>query len=431
MSDVLLIDDDPAFVKSIAVLFRRDGHRIDVAATLDEARGKLAAHRYDLALVDLNLPDGSGLEIWSDIYAAGTARLVVVTGEPTLDSAMHAINAGVVRYMQKPVHPQQWQDLLNTLAHASEPARAQMLGQSPAMLRSIEMLDSVARTELRVLLTGESGTGKDLAARWLHEASGRKGAFVALNCGAVAPELLASQLFGHERGSFTGAHARHAGVFEQAAQGTLFLDEIAEMRQDLQVFLLRTLETQSIVRVGGGEPVPVDVRVVAATNRDPSAALDQGGLREDLYYRLAEFEVHLPALRDREGDAVILAAAFIDELNLRHGKDKFLLPASNPALLANAWRGNVRELRSAVHQAYLMQEGPGVLVVPKCKRHSPNGPLAASDSGVELGATMDAVKRHALLRTLEHCQGDKTAAARVLGISVRTVHNELARMRKA
>ena len=428
MSSILVVDDDPVLGKSLVALGKREGHAVDVAGSIQDARRRLSHQSYDLMLLDLELPDGNGLELQQEIAGASNMRVVIVTAHPTLDSAMAAANGSVAGYLQKPLEPQAWKQLMATLAPA--PCGIQpggLLGQSRAIRDVIQMLTRIAPTDARVLVTGESGTGKELAAQTLHQASGRSGPFIALNCGAVAPDLLASQLFGHEKGSFTGALTRHCGVFEQAAGGTLLLDEIGEMPASLQVFLLRVLETGTVVRVGGITPIPISARIVAATNRDLSSAMQQGELRADLFYRLADVQVQMPSLRERGDDVILLANIFIEQLNQRYAGHKFLAPSSAPALRAHKWPGNVRELASLVQESYLLQDGPALELVP----HQLQTEQAVPENCMvfDVGTPLEVIKRNVLARTLQHLGGDKTAAARVLGISVRTVHNELARLR--
>ncbi|TLX21986.1 sigma-54-dependent Fis family transcriptional regulator [Thermomonas fusca] len=433
MARILIVDDDPDFGECAAAFAAQQGCEVILAPTLAQAREALA-QRMDLILLDLHLPDGSGLDLLQDIDLAQQGRIVVLTGHPCLDSARRAVSEPIVEYLLKPLPAER---LIAMFAHAAENAhniasdqqlmRTGLLGRSRPLREVVATLLRIAPTDASVLLTGESGTGKELAAKTLHEASGNRGAFVALNCGAVPAELLASQLFGHERGSFTGAMNRHIGVFEQAEHGTLFLDEIAEMPPQLQVYLLRVLETGCITRVGGSDDIRVPVRVVAATNRDPLEAVAEGRLREDLYYRLADIAIHMPPLRDRDDDVLLLARAFIDRLNARYGQRKRLAPGCERTLLRHLWPGNVRELRSAVQRAYLLEPGNQVMVGPASAQQAV---LRETDTSIvfSVGTTMADMERRMLLKTLSHFDNDKTAAARALGISVRTVHNHLARI---
>lgn len=432
---VLILDDDLAFARAAAEMARSAGFVVHPAGSVAQARAICAAQRMDLLLLDLGLPDGSGMDLLQHIDLAEHGQVVVVTARPSLDTACRAVATPVAQYLIKPLADAQLRALFETCRATRWPrvepgdalAVAGLTGRSAALRKVVDTLLRVAPTDATVLLAGESGTGKELAARALHDLGGRSGAFVALNCGAVPAELLASQLFGHERGSFTGAHARHQGVFEQAANGTLLLDEITEMPMHLQVYLLRVLESGSVTRVGGTEAVATPVRVVASTNRDPQAAIASGQLREDVYYRLADIQLVLPPLRERADDVVLLARLFIERLNLRYGRQKYLAPGAESALLVHDWPGNVRELRSAVQRAYLLDTSDALQLHP--------GPVGASvlretETSIvfSVGTTMAEIERRMLLKTLAHLDNDKTATARVLGVSVRTIHNQLARI---
>ena len=302
-----------------------------------------------------------------------------------------------------------------------------MVGECEALRGVQDDLAKIAPTAASVLVTGESGTGKELVARALHERSGREGAFVAVNCGAIAPDLLASHLFGHERGSFTGAATRHIGFFEQAHGGTLFLDEVADMPPALQVYLLRALESGTITRVGGVAPIGFDARMVAATNRDPMLAIDEGRLREDLFYRLADFIVVLPPLRARGDDRILLAQHFIERLNAEYGQHKKLAAGAEQVLRHYSWPGNVRQLRSAVQRAYILSDGDSVRI------QAPDGltvPTRSDTVSFTVGMTYAEVEQEMLLKTLARYNNDKTRTARALGVSVRTIHNQLSRQQQ-
>jgi DNA-binding NtrC family response regulator len=277
----------------------------------------------------------------------------------------------------------------------------------------------VAPTDATVLITGESGTGKELVAQTIHELSGRKRKpYLPLDFGAIPANLIESELFGHERGSFTGATQLRRGCFERAAGGTLFLDEITEMPIELQVKLLRVLESGSLARVGGDDSVPVNVRMIAASNRVPHEAMRDGKLREDLYYRLNVFPIVLPPLRDREGDIVLLAEHFLESLNAAQGTSKRLSASARGRIQAHSWRGNVRELKNEVQRAFIMSEG--VLEFPTLGAE--RGPEPAAP---ELGGSLEESERQLILGTLAQCGGDKKKAAQILGVSLKTLYNRL------
>ncbi len=307
---------------------------------------------------------------------------------------------------------------------ASEPGDfGPMLGRSTAMQRLYDRLRRVAPTTATVLLHGETGTGKELAARAIHEHSERRsGPFVVLNCGAVAANLIESELFGHERGSFTGAVRRHHGVFARADRGTLFLDEVTEMPLDLQVHLLRVLEGGGFHRLGGEELVHSDARIVAATNRDPLAEVRSGRLREDLYYRLAVFPIGLPRLCERDDDVELLARQFLARLNARNDASKEFGQRAMDHLRGCPWPGNVRQLQNAVHQAFVLADRTiAIEHLPAC------APMAMAEGRVDVvvGMSCADAERQLLLATLVHCRGDKNATATMLGISLKTVYSRL------
>jgi two-component system, NtrC family, response regulator AtoC len=295
-----------------------------------------------------------------------------------------------------------------------------LLGQSPAIGRLRESIERVAPLRAAVLISGESGTGKELVATEIHARSGRAGAFVAINCAAVPESLFASELFGHEKGSFTGATRRHQGHFERSHGGTIFLDEVTEMPLPLQATMLRILETGSFVRVGGETEVPFDLRVIASTNRDPQEAVREGAFRADLYYRLSEFFISVPPLRRREDDVVLLAECFLAELNERYSTRRRFAPGELRKLRDYSWPGNVRELRHAIQRHYVLSEGAdGLLVV------TPSGADAPAELMLRPGMSIAQMERRLIDLTLDHYRGDKRLTAAALGISLRTLYNRL------
>ncbi|WP_236872764.1 sigma-54 interaction domain-containing protein [Burkholderia sp. NRF60-BP8] len=302
-------------------------------------------------------------------------------------------------------------------------------GRSAAMRTLLGRIEKIAPTRASVMIAGESGVGKDIVARRLHDLSARRdGPFVPVNCGAIPPELAEAQLFGHEKGSFTGATTQREGFFEAARGGTLLLDEIAEMPAALQVKLLRAIESNTIVRVGGTESIPLDVRFVSATRHNPADAVRDGRLREDLFYRLAAFAIYVPPLRQRDGDVETIAQEFVDTLNERHRSHKRLTDAAIAALRAYSWPGNVRELRNTIERAYLLSDEGIEIALPK-------QPMPAVDSTSEgamalpLGATLHHAQQRFIVATLRHFDGNKPRAAKALGISLKTLYNRLALMR--
>lgn len=429
---LVIVDDDRNFAAEAANLARSRGFATHVAHSVAES-DRFACMPRDLSLLDIDLPDGSGFDVLEKFELDDYGKIVFVTGQPSAESAARAVSMSVSDYLTKPLSLDKLDQLLcevsirvSRRSAAVSDANLGLLGESRAIRRLRMQIGKIAASDVPILLTGETGTGKEVVARALHRASGRRGPLVAVNCGAVAPELLASHLFGHERGSFTGANARHVGVFEQAQHGTLFLDEIAEMPPQLQVYLLRVLECGAVTRVGGNSEIAVAARVVAATNRYPHSAIADGLLREDLYYRLAGYEIALPPLRDRDDDILLLTHAFLDELNASNGTRCILDPRCEDGLRQHGWPGNVRELRSVLTRAYLTADGDRVALYPQC-----NG--AVTDDSTQLvfrvGMTYAEMETAMLMKTLAHHGDDKRATAAALGVSTRTVRNQLARMK--
>jgi DNA-binding NtrC family response regulator len=446
--DALVVDDDPGFQDALARLVRAEGFAVETAATLEEARGRLEEHVPDLALVDLNLPDGSGLDLIRDLEPRAHTDIVLVTGNASVDSAVAALLGGASDYLTKPVDERRLRSVLLNVARRRELRQeidslrtdlrslghyGPLIGVSASMQHVYDLIERVAATEATVLLLGESGTGKELVAQTIHAQSRRRDqSFVPVNCGAVSPGLIESELFGHERGSFTGAERTHRGFFERAAGGTLFLDEISEMPPELQVRLLRVLETGNVSRVGGERDLPIDVRVIAASNVEPAAAVRDGKLREDLLYRLSVFPIRLPPLRERPEDIELLAEYFLSRLNETSDlSPRRLNRAAVRRLRSHAWPGNVRELANAVQRAFILADDEidaACLPAPlrlQSSDSSEEGPVLR----VRVGSTVAEAERRLILATLEECGGNKDRAARLLGISLKTLYNKLNRYR--
>jgi len=299
-------------------------------------------------------------------------------------------------------------------------------GSSSVMQELYEQIERVARTDASVLIIGESGTGKELIAKTIHEKSARHDQpFIPVNCGAIPEKLIEAELFGHEKGSFTGASHQHIGYFEHASGGTILLDEITEMPPDMQVRLLRVLETGSFHRVGGTDQINVDVRVIAATNRDPQAAIKEVRFREDLLYRLAVFPLRVPQLRERKDDIELLAQRFLDQLNEAAGTNKTLSRRALETMRAYPWPGNVRELKNAVHRAFIMSEKVLEISSPNAMPRFRKPALREGVLSVWVGTPLADAQREIILATLNHFQGDKRRAARTLGVSLKTLYNRL------
>jgi two-component system response regulator AtoC len=372
---VLIVEDDLSTRKGLEESIKDLGGEPRSVGTAKAAA--LAVQEFDprLLIVDIHLPDGDGIEILKAARETDPEREgIVITGQGSIDNAIEALRAGAFDYLLKPLRPAQFEVVFNRLAdrrrleNEVETLRAELqetgrlgdlVGRSPVMARVFDIIQRVARSNAPVLITGASGSGKEVAARTIHRLSRRAGKpFVAFNCGAISPTLIESELFGHERGSFTGAEKRRVGYFEEAMGGTLFLDEITEMGAELQVKLLRVLEEKTLRRVGGSQELKVDVRLISATNREPRLAIQAGKLREDLYYRLNVFPMALPTLSERSEDIALLAEHFrkvIEEQE--HAGVTGWDPAALGLLQSYGWPGNVRELRNIVHRAYVMTEG--------------------------------------------------------------------------
>jgi two-component system response regulator AtoC len=434
----LIVDDDPGFALGLAELVIREGFAVTSANTLKQAREAIATNPPHILLVDLQLPDGSGLDLLDGFEPTAAPEVVLITGHASLETAVEALRRGAADYLTKPVDFARVKMALGNLTRTLEmkgeigTLRSELrklgrfgplIGAAPPMQGVYDLIGRVARTEASVLITGETGTGKELVAETIHALSRRsKEAFLPLNCGAVSANLIESELFGHERGSFTGADRMHKGYFERAHKGTLFLDEITEMPTDLQVRLLRALEASAVTRVGGSEPIKVDVRILAATSRRVEEAVTAGKLREDLFYRLNVFPIPLPALRDRGDDVELLAEQFLSELNAAQGTAKRLTRACLERLRRHSWPGNVRELKNIIQRAFILaEEDLGVDCLPLGVTED----VAASSLVMRVGTPIAEMERRLILTTLDHFEGDKKKAADVLKISLKTLYNRL------
>jgi DNA-binding NtrC family response regulator len=397
MANVLLVDDEPDFVAAAKEMLQLHGHTVESAERLESARRLLGGAPPDVLLLDLMLPDGNGLELLEELRESPVKRVVFITGHPGIKSLIKNLSGPSVSYLTKPIGSS---ELLRTVETDSDSSTASsaggvgdlhfgcLIGESPAMLAVYEQIEKVARTPSPVLILGETGTGKELVAESIHRASERPGQFVAVNCGSLSRELAASELFGHEKGSFTGAVRRHPGFFKRADGGTLFLDELAEMPVELQPHFLRVLETGSVLPVGSEREVPIDARTVAATNRDPKKAIADKALREDLYYRLSVFPITLPPLRARIQDVPLLVDHFLSQAKTTEGVETRKFSAEDAARLrAYHWPGNVRELRHVVLRAAIMSApNDSMLRLPErfdSPFNEPNG-----HQGLAIGRTM-------------------------------------------
>jgi DNA-binding NtrC family response regulator len=444
MRRALIVDDDPSFVLPLADFVAQRGFSVATARGVREAEEYLAANRPDLMILDLLLPDGSGLDLLEEMDAESDTRVLVVTAHPSLDATIESLRAKVYDFLIKPLDVGRLRKVLDDLgrgapvtklpAYHANPDDSGLLGilvgRSSAMKTLYAAVEKVAPSNATVMLFGESGSGKELVAQAVHRLSDRANRpFVALNCGAVPENLIDSELFGHERGAFTGAHRQHKGAFERASGGTLFLDEVTEMPAEQQVHLLRVLETAKVRRLGGSEELEINVRVIAATNRDPELVLAQGRMREDLYFRLMVFPLRLPPLRERGSDILLLAEQFLSLLNAQQGLQVTLSDDAKRALMAHDWPGNVRELRNTIQRAFLLADGREIDAQHVSGWRS--GPSANGEVlTFAVGTPLDAVERRLIEATLEHFQGDKRETAKALGISLKTLYNRLNEYRR-
>ena len=440
---VLVVDDEPDTVEALTLLLRPLGFDVRAAASAAGARKLVAAWRPSVVLLDLMLPDVQGLDLLRELRrSAPDAQVVMVTGHGSIPRVVDAMNAGAYGYIQKPIEAPLLLAVLEKVraqvdlasenrrlkreldAHAS---LADMVTRSTAMRDLFSMVRTVAPSDANVLILGEHGTGKELVANAIHAHSRRAGEpFVKINCAAIPAELMESQLFGHRRGSFTGALADTSGVLEQSNGGTLLLDEIGEMPAALQTKLLRVLQEREYTPVGSAHAVKSDFRLICATNVDLDAALASGRLRQDLYFRVNTFTLTIPPLRRRPQDIELLAYAFLSKYAARHERKVERIDAEAvKALLRHSWPGNVRELEHAIERAVIVADGPVIQAddLPAGVLHvaSAHDPLEALPGDV----TLEEVERLAILRTLERTQWNKRAAAAILGLYRPTLYSKL------
>ncbi|MHB1124004.1 MAG: sigma-54-dependent transcriptional regulator [Ramlibacter sp.] len=443
MGHALIVEDDADSAQMVAALIGNEGFSAATARSLRDARRQIAMQHPDLLLLDLKLPDGNGMSLLDEHDLVGKSEVVLMTGHASLETSIQALRHGAADYLIKPVSARQLQGILSRVTRPSvlraeadelqqDLQRAgrfgQLVGRTEPMQRVYEQIGRVARTSVTVFITGESGTGKELVARTVHDLSRRRNKpFLAVNCGAISPNLIESEIFGHEKGSFTGAERQHHGFFERTHGGTLFLDEVTEMPPALQVKLLRVLETGTFMRVGSTAPQETDVRIIAASNRDPARAVAAGALREDLFYRLNVFPIEMPPLRERQGDLPLLVDHFLKQIGAREGGFKRASAAALDRLARYRWPGNVRELRNVLQRAYVMTAGAeiGDQWLP---RDVLVDPVSGKDGGtlqVPVGTPLAAVERQLILATLERYGNQKERTAAALGVSLKTLYNRL------
>ncbi len=437
---LLIVDDELSVRDSLGKWFREEGYEIGSAENAQDALARMAEGRWDLALVDIKMRGTDGIELQHRIHDIDPEMItVMMTGYASVETAVAALKNGAYDYVTKPLDPE---DVSHLVRNAISHRRARMenlrlrttmdevvrppdlVGGSTAMQKLRDAIETVAPTDATVLVTGESGTGKELIARSIHALSPRRyHPLVAIHCGALTETLLESELFGHEKGAFTGAQFRKLGKFELAEGGTVFLDEIGDISLKTQTDLLRVLQEREITRVGGNQPIRVDFRCIAATNKPLEELIEEGKFRPDLYYRLNVFRVELPPLRDRRDDIPALVDHFVRKYSLAMNKRiTRVAPSAMTRLQQHDWPGNVRELENAVERAMVVAQEP------ELREQDFSLDLAATANGATaVGRSLEDVERAHILRVLEECGGNQTRAAEVLGVDRVTLHNKLKR----
>jgi two-component system response regulator AtoC len=431
----LIVDNDVENTLTLSEIFRECGYSPETAANLPQAREALLRHTPEIAILNEWVDGDDTLELLETIDLTPVREIYLMSDKPTVRIAPRAIRIGASDFFRKPVNKDRLarnlRDLSHELATATTKQRQtpgsgdMLVGESKAMQRLDRLLRKAAPGDASIFLAGESGSGKELVARTIHQLSKRAdNDFVSLNCSALSPGLLESELFGHKKGSFRGATRDHRGYFQRAAGGTLFLDEITEMNAGLQAKLLKVLESNEVRPVGSEKDIAVDARIITATNIDPEEAVERGRLREDLYYRLAQFPIRVPALREREDDVLLLAEHFLAACNAKAGAKKAFSSRARKALQSYDWPGNVRELRSAVLHSHLLA-GSEIKLEDLPGRVSSSNPGDGDYIRLYVGTPLAEIERRTILSTLEHYEGDKKKTAEVLGISLKTLYNRL------
>jgi len=436
-SKLLIVDDELSVRDSLGKWFHEEGYEVGTAENANDALTRLAENRWDAALVDIKMQGTDGIELQRRMHEIDAELIVIMmTGYASVETAVTALKNGAYDYVTKPLDPDEIAHLVKkALAHrkteeenvrlretVAEVARPEdIVGQSAAMNKVFDAIETVGPTDATVLITGESGTGKELVARAVHHASPRKfHPLVVIHCGALTETLLESELFGHEKGAFTGAQYRKKGKFEIAEGGTVFLDEIGDISLKTQTDLLRVLQEREIVRVGGNQPIKVDFRCVAATNRDLEKTIEEGRFRPDLFYRLNVFRIELPALRERRDDIPLLVNHFVSKFSLQMNKKiTRVAPTAMNLLQQQPWVGNVRELENAVERAMVVAQEPEIRETDFVFKANalPNG----------APKSLDEIEKSYILRTLETTNWNQTRAAEILGIDRVTLHHKLKR----
>src|SRR3954469_20171494 len=443
---VLIADDETSITAGLSAILSDEGYNVEVANDGQKALERLREERFGVILADLKMPKLDGLSLLKEMQKESiSTECIIITGAGTVETAVDAMRQGAYDYIEKPLTADKLNRLKALLPKAIDKHNvqlknrelssklegmthyAELTGQSEPMREVYSIIDAVASSTASVLILGESGTGKELVARAVHSKSERaKGPFFALNCAALPKEILENELFGHEKGAFTGSTNEKPGAFEMASGGTIFLDEVAEMSPDIQVKLLRALETRQVRRLGGKKEIQVDIRIVAATNKDLQKALAEGELREDLYYRLAVVQIDLPPLRERSQDVQLLATEFLSRYATQNSKQiSDFDTAAWDWILSYQWPGNVRELKNAVERAVIMARGEKISLTDVTPRHLRLAGEVASSVTIPVGATMSDARRQLVLTTFASTNGDPVRTAKMLGLGVEEVRRDL------
>jgi len=443
---ILIVEDEDNARKGYEQLLQRWGYEVVGVPSAEEALAKFSSFQPDSVIADVELPGMNGLDLLQQLGdELRDVPAIIITGKGSEERAVAAIEAGAFWYIEKPLKGPVLRALLDRALSKARDAQnlallqrqlrdagrlGELVGGSKAMQEVMRIIEMAAPSSASVLITGETGSGKEIVARTIHKLSPRAaGPFVAINCSAIPETLMESEIFGHERGAFTGAAERRVGCFELSDGGTLLLDEIGEMPGPTQAKLLRVLEDRKVRRLGSKTETPVDVRVLAATNKDPEQAVASGGLRQDLFFRLNVFHIHLPPLREHKEDIPLLAEHILRDVNAKHGKNVRGIGAEVlDIFMSHTWPGNIRELRNVLERAAIMSEKD---LVSRSSLPGEFGKVAAKSPGdlstirFPIGTTVDAMERELILQTLQATGNNKTRAAELLGVSLKTLHNKL------
>ncbi len=443
---ILIVEDEDNARKGYEQMLQRWGYEVVGVGSAEDALARFNNFQPDTLIADVELPGMNGLDLLKQLgEELHDVPAIIITGKGSDERAVAAVEAGAYWYIEKPLKPPVLRALLDRALKSAHDRQnlvvlqrqlrdagrlGELVGGSKAMQEVMRVIEMAAPSSASVLITGETGSGKEIVARTIHKLSPRaSGPFVAINCSAIPETLMESEIFGHERGAFTGAAERRIGCFELADGGTLLLDEIGEMPAPTQAKLLRVLEDRKVRRLGSKTETPVDVRVLAATNKDPEQSVESGGLRQDLYFRLNVFHIHLPPLREHKDDIPLLAEHILRDINAKHGKNVRGVGAEVlDIFMSHTWPGNIRELRNVLERATIMSEKD---LISRSSLPGEFGKLAAKNpsdlSGIKfpIGTTVDAMERELIVQTLQATGNNKTRAAELLGVSLKTLHNKL------